>query len=94
MMPVLFQVLLRKRSWRWAERRVDNAKLASILSAAKKSIKAITDIVDLAQLRVDLLGKKGQLTQLLKGVSQLPAKDRPHFGKSVNLAKQEIRTFF
>ena len=43
------------------------------------------------QLRVQYLGKKGQLTALLKAVSDLPVEQRPEMGKIINQAKQELQ---
>jgi phenylalanyl-tRNA synthetase alpha chain len=57
---------------------------------AKKSIFEATDLTLLDALRVDYLGKKGQLTEVLKGVSQLSAEEKPKVGQWVNEAKREI----
>ncbi len=45
----------------------------------------------LDQVRVECLGKNGQLTQLLKALGQLPAEQRPQAGQAINQAKQEIQ---
>ncbi len=45
---------------------------------------------DLQQLRVHYLGKKGALTEVLKGVGQLPPADRPVIGQYVNKAKTAL----
>jgi phenylalanyl-tRNA synthetase alpha chain len=44
------------------------------------------------QLRIDLLGKKGQLTALLKQLGQLPHEERKLAGQGINLAKQAVQT--
>ncbi len=44
----------------------------------------------LESLRVSFLGKKGRLTELLKGVGKLPPEDRPRIGKQVNEVKRAI----
>lgn len=66
--------------------------LESLLLDAKKKIEAAKDVSVLEQLRVDYLGKKGQLTELLKQVSQLPVAERPAAGQLVNLQKRELST--
>jgi len=66
-------------------------ELESIMVAAKQSITAADDLAALELLRVKMLGKKGQLTELLKGVSQLSVEERPVYGKAINLAKQELQ---
>ena len=38
----------------------------------------------LEQIRVGVLGKKGELTGLLRGMGQLPAEERPKMGQLVN----------
>ena len=44
----------------------------------------------LEQLRVDYLGKKGRVTELLKGLGKLPAEQRPAAGEQINLVKRQI----
>jgi len=46
---------------------------------------------DLDQVRVQYLGKKGHLTQLLKGLGQLSAEQRPQAGARINEAKQALQ---
>jgi phenylalanyl-tRNA synthetase alpha chain len=46
---------------------------------------------DLDQVRVQYLGKKGHLTQLLKGLGQLSAEERPQAGARINEAKQALQ---
>ncbi|MDQ6991182.1 MAG: phenylalanine--tRNA ligase subunit alpha [Mariprofundaceae bacterium] len=41
-------------------------------------------------LRVSYLGKKGELTSVLKGVGKLPPKERPVIGQFVNASKQTL----
>lgn len=62
----------------------------SILQLAQKAIAASDDLAELNRLRVEYLGKKGQLTALLKTLGQLPAAERPKLGQAVNQAKQRI----
>lgn len=64
---------------------------ATLLDTALKAIDATSDERALEQLRVDYLGKKGQLTDLLKGLGKLPAEQRPAAGESINVAKREIQ---
>ncbi|MDQ6995511.1 MAG: phenylalanine--tRNA ligase subunit alpha [Mariprofundaceae bacterium] len=44
----------------------------------------------LQALRVAYLGKKGELTSVLKGVGKLPPKERPVIGQFVNACKQVL----
>ena len=51
--------------------------LEPLANQARSAIAAAQDSATLEQLRVDYLGKKGQLTGLLKGLSNLTPEDRP-----------------
>ncbi len=44
----------------------------------------------LEQLRVAYLGKKGYVTELLKGLGSVPADQKKEYGKNVNVLKKEI----
>lgn len=61
-----------------------------IESIAIKEIEQAGSNDQVESLRIKFLGKKGQLTELLKSVSSLPKEQRPQAGKAVNLAKKTI----
>ena len=65
--------------------------LEPIANQARSAIAAAQDSATLEQLRVDYLGKKGQLTGLLKGLSNLTPEDRPKAGALINVVKQELQ---
>lgn len=66
-------------------------KIEELRAAAQDAIKNIaTDLKELDSVRVKFLGKKGELTALLRGMSQLSAEDRPRIGKIVNEARAQI----
>ena len=44
----------------------------------------------LEQIRVNVLGKKGELTGLLRGMGQLPAEERPKMGQLVNDVRKAL----
>ncbi len=48
------------------------------------------DMAALTELRVRYLGKKGSLTEVLKGVGKLSPEERPVIGQSVNVVKQAL----
>ena len=58
---------------------------------ALSEIDSATDLSQLDQIRVDYLGKKGQLTQLLKQLGKLPAEERPEAGQVINIAKTAVQ---
>jgi phenylalanyl-tRNA synthetase alpha chain len=64
---------------------------ASLLITALSAIESTADERTLDQLRVDYLGKKGQLTELLKGLGKLPAEQRPAAGEYINETKRQIQ---
>jgi phenylalanyl-tRNA synthetase alpha chain len=65
--------------------------LDSLAQQAKDAINAAGDGQALESLRVEYLGKKGQITGLLKGLGQLSAEERPAAGARINLVKQELQ---
>ena len=64
--------------------------LSGILQQAKDALDAAQKPADLEALRVQYLGKKGELTSQLKQIGSLPPADRPKFGDLVNQVKQEL----
>lgn len=64
--------------------------LITIQEEALSAIKNAPDIATLELIRVDFLGKKGKLTELLKGLAHLSAEEKPKIGQIVNQAKREI----
>ncbi|WP_304986088.1 phenylalanine--tRNA ligase subunit alpha [Coxiella-like endosymbiont] len=68
------------------------AQLKSLLQTAKKSIDEATDELTLEKIRLNYLGKKGEVTQLLKSLAELSPEEFPQFGKSINEVKYEIQT--
>jgi len=71
---------------------VDLAQLTRDLEALRNealaSIAAAPDVATLDALELDVLGKKGRLTAVLRGIGALPAEDRPRVGAIAN----EVRT--
>ena len=65
--------------------------LEPLANEAKTAIAAAEDGQALEQLRVDYLGKKGQITALLKGLGQLSPEERPAAGAQINVVKQELQ---
>ena len=63
-------------------------------SLVESALRAIADTSDeraLEQLRVDYLGKKGSLTELLKGLGKLSPEERPQAGERINQAKRQVQ---
>jgi phenylalanyl-tRNA synthetase alpha chain len=64
--------------------------LITIQEEASLAISQAEDVAALELIRVDFLGKKGRLTEILKGLSSLSAEEKPKMGQLVNLAKRDI----
>lgn len=62
-----------------------------LLAQGKEAVEHATDANSLDQVRVQYLGKKGELTQLLKGLGKLSAEQRPQAGAAINEAKQALQ---
>ena len=67
-------------------------KLQALKEEAIAKIKATLDMKELNDIRVKYLGKKGPITDLLKGMGKLPAEERPKMGQLVNVIRQEVTT--
>jgi len=67
---------------------MDNLK--KLISNAKKKISLAKDLQALDQLRIQYLGKKSELTTILKDLTKLPAEQRMKIGQAVNTAKDQL----
>ncbi|GGD77992.1 phenylalanine--tRNA ligase subunit alpha [Lacimicrobium alkaliphilum] len=65
--------------------------LEAISKEAEAQISDAADLNVLDKVRVEYLGKKGRLTELLKGLGKLSAEERPAAGEQINKAKQQIQ---
>lgn len=63
-------------------------QLISIKETAVSGIQNCETMESLEEIRVSYLGKKGELTQLLKGMGKLSAEERPLVGKLVNEVRE------
>jgi len=68
------------------------SKLESIRNRAVEGIKACTDHKQLEDFRVKYLGKKGELTALLRSMGKLTPQERPVIGKMVNDTKVHLES--
>lgn len=64
--------------------------LDALMAEGKAAALAATDVKTLDEVRVQYLGKKGHLTQLLKGLGQLSNEERPAAGARINEAKEAV----
>ena len=66
------------------------ADLENLRRGALERIAAASEPAQIDQLSVDLLGKKGELTLVLRGIGGLPAEQRPKVGAIANEVRQAI----
>ena len=66
--------------------------MQNMREAALKAILESEDVDSLESLRVRYLGKKGELTSVLKGMKDVAAEDRPKVGQMVNDTREAIET--
>lgn len=64
--------------------------LATLVDQARSAIAEASDAQALDQIRVQYLGKKGEVTQLLKGLGKLSPEERPKAGDEINKAKDAL----
>ena len=65
-------------------------KIEEIRKSAKEKLVEIQNLQELQDLKVKYLGKKGELTSILKGLGSLSAEERPKVGSMVNELRDEI----
>jgi len=69
-------------------------KLQDIERDTLAKLDTATDSEALAQLENSVLGKKGELTTILRSVGQLPADERPKVGQLANEVRQRLEAAF
>ena len=65
-------------------------QIDSVLQKARQMLGAAQTMQDLEQVRVQLLGKKGELTGILKQLGKLSAEERPKMGQLANEVRGQI----
>jgi phenylalanyl-tRNA synthetase alpha chain len=66
-------------------------KLQTIISKAQEAVSSVTDLAKLDDIRVQYLGKKGELTDMMKMLGKLSNEERPKAGQIINEAKQMVQ---
>ncbi|MFN7096341.1 MAG: phenylalanine--tRNA ligase subunit alpha [Gammaproteobacteria bacterium] len=67
-------------------------QLNEITQQALESVAQATTLQQLDDLRIQYMGKKGQITEFLKNLANVSAEDRPKIGQVVNQAKETIQS--
>jgi len=67
-----------------------SGELAALRDDALRAISAASDPAEMDSLQLRYLGKKGELTAVLRGIGGLPAEDRPRVGAVANDVRQTV----
>lgn len=65
-------------------------KLQALQTEALEAVQQTNDEKELQQIRVNYLGKKGELTAILRGMGKLSAEERPVVGELANVVREAI----
>ena len=65
-------------------------KIATIKANSIKEISSCENLKELSDLKVKYLGKKGELTAILRGMGALQPEERPIIGELVNQVRDEL----
>jgi len=68
----------------------DAISLEQLLADGREAIAKARTLGELDAVRVSYLGKKGHITEQLKGLGRLPAEERPRAGQAINEVKQAL----
>jgi phenylalanyl-tRNA synthetase alpha chain len=67
-------------------------ELEVLVTDTAAAVAAARDVTEVEAIEIDVLGKKGRLTGVLRGIGQLPADDRPRVGAAANRVRGSIET--
>jgi phenylalanyl-tRNA synthetase alpha chain len=65
-------------------------QLEAIRSLALEELSKVNEKTELENIRVKYLGKKGELTTILRGMGKLTAEERPLVGKIANEVREAV----
>jgi phenylalanyl-tRNA synthetase alpha chain len=65
-------------------------ELSELENKSIQEIQSCAALADLEEIRVRLLGKKGELTAALRSMKDIPDEQRPAFGKRINELRDKI----
>ena len=66
-----------------------NEQIVKLQAQFEAELSAVNDAAELENIRVAYLGKKGSITDLLKGMKDLSVEEKKDFGQKVNILKNE-----
>jgi phenylalanyl-tRNA synthetase alpha chain len=69
-------------------------QLQAMETEALAALAKVHDLPGLEEWRVSILGKKGALAGIMRGLGALPATERPAFGQAANRVKEALESAF
>ena len=66
-------------------------QIEDLRSRALADLESAPDLKSLDEWRVSFMGRRGELTQLLRGLGSLPAEERPRVGAAANALRQTLQ---
>ncbi|WP_417349088.1 phenylalanine--tRNA ligase subunit alpha [Ferrimonas sp.] len=66
-------------------------QLAEIVAKGLAAVEAAADLKALDDIRVQYLGKKGEITALMKSLGSLSPEEKPKAGQAINEGKQQVQ---
>lgn len=66
------------------------SKIAQIIENFTEAAKNASDSASVEKLRVSFLGKKGEISELMKDLKSAPAEQKKEFGQKINQLKKEV----
>ena len=66
-------------------------KLEELRQQGTEGIKGSSNLKSINQIRVKFLGKKGPITNVLRGMKDLSPEERPQVGKYANQVRDELQ---
>ncbi len=73
---------------------MSKVEIEEVKEAALQAFKGAGSSKELYDLKVEYLGKSGQLSLLMRGMGKIPKDERPAFGQLVNGAKREAEDLY
>lgn len=67
-------------------------QLNNILQTAKEQLEKAATLAEVNDIRVKFMGKKGEVTQILKGMGKLSPEEKKALGQAANKVRNEIET--
>lgn len=66
-------------------------QLQDLVEQANSAVSTVVELALLDEIRVQYLGKKGELTLMMRLLGKLPAEEKPKAGQIINEAKQAVQ---